>query len=97
MAALGHSAPGKPPRNIPLAKDLVVIGRGQDCDLVLEDNNLSRRHCQIRKWAGHFRLEDLQSKNGTYVNGKRVDVVDLNPGDLITIGDQMLVFKKDEK
>lgn len=97
MPSLGHSAPGKPPRNIPLAKDVVVIGRGQDCDLVLEDNNLSRRHCQIRRVPGQFRLEDLQSKNGTYVNGRRVEWMDLSPGDLITIGDQMLVFKQDEK
>jgi pSer/pThr/pTyr-binding forkhead associated (FHA) protein len=97
MPSLGHSAPGKTPRTIPLAKDVVVIGRGQDCDIVLEDGNLSRHHCQIRKWAGKFRIEDLQSKNGTYVNGRKVDVVDLAPGDLIAIGDQMLAFKKDDK
>jgi pSer/pThr/pTyr-binding forkhead associated (FHA) protein len=97
MPVLRHSAPGQPPRVIPLVKEVLVIGRGQDCDLVFEDNNLSRRHCQIRKWAGFYKIEDLQSKNGTFVNGTKVTVADLGDGDLVAIGDQMLVFKKDEK
>jgi pSer/pThr/pTyr-binding forkhead associated (FHA) protein len=96
MAFLRHSAPGSPPRVISLTKEVVVIGRGQDCDLVLEDNNSSRRHCLIRKWAGHYKLEDLQSKNGTFVNGMKVSSAQLGDGDLIAVGDQMLVFKMDE-
>ena len=95
MPVLRHSAPGTPPRVIPLQKDLVVIGRGQDCDLVLEDINASRRHCQIRKWAGFYKIEDLQSKNGTFVNGTKVAVANLGDGDLIAIGDQMLLFKNE--
>jgi pSer/pThr/pTyr-binding forkhead associated (FHA) protein len=93
---LRHKAPGEPPRVIPLTKDVTVIGRGQDCDLVLQDNNASRRHCQIRKWAGTYTIEDLQSKNGTFVNGMKMTSAQLGDGDLIAVGDQMLVFKKDE-
>ena len=97
MPFLRQSAPGQPPRIIPLWAEVTVVGRGKDCDLVLEDNNLSRRHCQIRKWAGFFKLEDLQSKNGTYVNGAKITTVNLSDGDLIAIGDQSLVFKLAEK
>ena len=95
MPLLRHLAPGKPPRVILLVKELIVIGRGQDCDLVLEDDNASRRHCQVRKWAGFYKLEDLQSKNGTFVNGMKVTVADLAEGDLISIGDQTLLFRND--
>jgi pSer/pThr/pTyr-binding forkhead associated (FHA) protein len=96
MPFLRHSAPGHPARVIPLVKDVLVIGRGQDCDLVLEDNNASRRHCLIRKWAGDFTIEDLQSKNGTFVNGMKVSSAQLGDGDLIAVGEQVLVFKRDE-
>jgi len=96
MPFLRHTAPGSPPRFIPLVKDVLVIGRGQDCDVVLEDGNASRRHCQIRKWAGRYSIEDLQSKNGTYLNGMKVSTAELGDGDLIAIGDQMILFKKDE-
>ena len=95
MPQLGHSAPGQPPRTIPVSGDMAVLGRSADCDIPFPDNNLSRHHCRIRKWAGRWMIEDLQSKNGTFVNGQRVNSANLNPGDLITIGDQMLVFKPD--
>ena len=97
MPFLRHKVPGGEPRVVPLDKDVTVIGRGKDCDLVLEDNNASRRHCQVWKWAGHWKLEDLQSKNGTYVNGAKVTSVKLADGDLIAIGDQALTFKESNK
>ena len=96
MPFLRHSAPGQAPRVFPLLAEVIVIGRGKGCDLMLDDGNLSRRHCQIRKWAGFFKVEDLQSKNGTFVNGAKVTTANLSDGDLIAIGDQALVFKLDE-
>ena len=48
----------------------------------------------MRKWAGKFLVEDLQSKNGTFVNGAKVTQQQaLNDGDLIAVGDTTIVFK----
>jgi pSer/pThr/pTyr-binding forkhead associated (FHA) protein len=93
MPYLRYTPAGEPPRHFLLVSEVVVIGRGKDCDVVLDDGNASRRHCQIRKWAGFYKIEDLQSKNGTFVNGEKITTANLSDGDLIAIGDQALVFK----
>ena len=72
MAYLRATVLGQPPKIISLIKDVVVIGRSAQCDIPLADDNTSRQHCQVRKWAGKFIVEDLQSKNGTFVNGARI-------------------------
>ena len=97
MAYLRYTCPGRNPLTVQLVKDVTVIGRSAQTDVPLADDNASRQHCQVRKWAGKFMVEDLQSKNGTFVNGAKVTIAELKDGDLIAIGDQMLVFKKDEK
>jgi predicted component of type VI protein secretion system len=73
----------------------VIIGRGLDCDLWLEDPVLSRKHCQLEPalegdgWA----ITDLNSRNGTYVNAKRLmERQALNHKDVITIGKTHVVF-----
>jgi pSer/pThr/pTyr-binding forkhead associated (FHA) protein len=72
-----------------------VLGRSAQVDVPLEDNNASRQHCQVRKWAGKYVVEDLQSKNGTFVNGEKiVKERELADGDLIALGDTTVVFKK---
>ncbi len=50
----------------------MLIGRGEDCDLVLADNHISRRHASIAVLSGAVWLRDLGSANGTYVNDERV-------------------------
>jgi hypothetical protein len=65
-----------------------TIGRSRDCDIVLEDHNVSRRHAQIRP-AGRnaWTVEDLGSTNGVRVNGRSVERPErLNPGDELAIG-----------
>jgi DNA-binding response OmpR family regulator len=60
----------------PIEKDRVIIGRGADCDVVLRERQVSRRHAQIRRLDSAasltYVLEDLRSRNGTYVNGREV-------------------------
>ncbi len=56
---------------IPEPKGL-VCGRGDDCDVVLKSGEASRRHARIFAEAGHVFVEDLQSQNGVFVNGKRI-------------------------
>jgi pSer/pThr/pTyr-binding forkhead associated (FHA) protein len=60
-------------RAVEIAGERAVIGRGEDCDLVLEDPTVSRHHAVISMRLGSPALiEDLDSDNGTYVNGKRI-------------------------
>jgi pSer/pThr/pTyr-binding forkhead associated (FHA) protein len=74
-------------REILMAQDQFLIGRGPDCDLRLHGDTVSRHHCIIRQEAEEVTLVDLGSSNGTYVNGTRVrSQTALNSGDLLTVG-----------
>ena len=55
-----------------IEKERVTIGRGEDCDIVLVERQVSRHHAQIRRADNQYVLEDMGSKNGTYVNGREV-------------------------
>src|SRR5215469_5650208 len=74
---------GGPP--IDIVKDLVVVGRKEDCDLRLEHKSVSKMHCVIVKTDGLLLLRDLGSTNGTRVNGQRVRRAALLPNDQLTI------------
>ena len=50
----------------------VVLGRSKDCDVQVEDANVSRRHAELRREGSTWWLVDLDSTNGTELNGKRV-------------------------
>ena len=96
MAYLRVTVIGQPPKVVSLIKDVMVIGRSAQVDIPVADDNTSRQHCQIRKWAGKVVVEDLQSKNGTFVNGLKVKEQALVDDDLIRIGDTTLLFKNDK-
>jgi len=73
-------------RGWPVEKERVIIGRGEDCDVVLTERQVSRHHAQIRRTDSGYVLEDLGSRNGTYVNGREVtDPHILQDGDEIQI------------
>ena len=55
-----------------LKEGTTVIGRAPDCDIVLFDKKVSRRHCEVRKKGKYCAVDDLQSRHGTSVNGKRI-------------------------
>jgi pSer/pThr/pTyr-binding forkhead associated (FHA) protein/tetratricopeptide (TPR) repeat protein len=76
-----------------LARDRLTIGRGTNNDILVPDIAISRQHCEItRKADGMFRLRDLQSGNGTKLNGTRVLDADLFGGDRIEIGSTVMEF-----
>ena len=55
-----------------LSKDSVVIGRGEECDIVLPERQVSRRHIRIYREGDAFYVQDLESRNGTWVNGQEL-------------------------
>lgn len=55
-----------------LDRDVIIIGRGADCDIVLPERAVSRRHARIERRNQGYLLIDLGSKNGTFVNGQEV-------------------------
>ena len=87
-----QSADGKKRRQ-PLEKERVSIGRSRESDIFLPDQWLSRQHAEIRqRHDGHY-LKDLGSKNGTLLNGARIESeTHLKDGDVITLGEHLLTF-----
>lgn len=72
----------------------IVVGRSQDCDLVLRDPSVSGRHARL-SWRGDkILLEDLGSANGTWVDGHRVRQVELRPGAEVTFGNATLSWSE---
>jgi pSer/pThr/pTyr-binding forkhead associated (FHA) protein len=69
-----------------LGDDVVSVGRGQESSIFLDDVTVSRKHAEIVHGDGGYRICDVGSLNGTYVNRVRVDAVDLRNGDEIQVG-----------
>ncbi len=76
-----------------LSGERVVLGRSRDCDVVVDDANVSRRHAELRHEGGDWRIVDLGSTNGIRVNRRRVDQARLRHGDRITLGVTDLDFE----
>jgi pSer/pThr/pTyr-binding forkhead associated (FHA) protein len=69
------------------------MGRSKECECVLSDPNISRKHAQLRRnSSGDWQVVDLGSTNGIKVNGRRVDSSRLSPGDEVTIGTTTFTF-----
>jgi hypothetical protein len=78
-----------------LTKRRAVIGRSKDCDVQVADANVSRRHAEVRQEGAAHWVVDLDSTNGTEVNGRRLKRAKLRPGDTITVGSTELVFGRE--
>ena len=75
-----------------------IIGRSIDSDFVINDTLVSKKHCEITFSEGKFYVEDLDSRNGTFVNGKRIKKkTALFYGDKLSIGDTILRLYLEEK
>src|SRR5436305_12861247 len=70
---------------VEVAKEMMLIGRQEDCDLRLDHKSVSKMHCVLVKTDGLLLLRDLGSTNGTRVNGVRVRRAALLPNDKLSV------------
>jgi len=77
---------------IEVGENAITIGRAPECELCLPDHSVSRRHCRVEMFSGHYEISDLGSTNQTFVNGVAVDRAALNDGDRIEVGRNVLKF-----
>jgi tetratricopeptide (TPR) repeat protein len=69
-----------------LAEERIVVGRAEDCTIILEDERVSKRHFEIHREGEDWLLTDLGSRNGTRINGQVLSDTVLRPGDRIELG-----------
>ena len=78
--------------SIPLDKPIVLLGRQDECDIVLDSRKVSRKHCCLALINQMVFIRDLSSTNGCLVNGRRFREHRLQDGDLITVGQHQMRF-----
>lgn len=78
-----------------LPSTVTIIGRRHNCDLCIPLKSISKRHCQLNQDGGVLKIRDLGSRNGTVLNGKRIDEATVQAGDAVRIGPLAFVFQID--
>lgn len=102
MVTMTYNVPGQARQEIDQdivfgEKTLIQIGRDSTNDVVISSPNVSRFHAQLERVGQRYRVEDLRSSNGTFVNGERIEgAVWLKPEDTIRIGQYRFVMGKDQ-
>ncbi|HEY6278831.1 MAG TPA: FHA domain-containing protein [Streptosporangiaceae bacterium] len=79
-----------------LPTKVLRIGRAQDNDIVIADLGVSRHHAELRKVGDRYQIVDLNSHNGTFVNGQRITTAPLTDGDIVGIGPSMFRLSGNE-
>jgi adenylate cyclase len=83
---LGELVPVGGGDTIPLMKKLLIVGRRENCDIVLAFANVSGQHCKLMLDGGYWYIEDLNSRNGCKVNNVKIQQKKrIDPGDAVTI------------
>ena len=73
----------------------MVIGRSKECDVQLNDPNVSRRHAELKQEGTAYWIVDLESTNGIEVNGRRLKRAKLEDGDTVTLGSTEITFHRE--
>ena len=76
----------------PLSGNEIAVGRESSNVLAISDPSLSRRHCLISREGDEYKIRDLESRNGTFVNGAAVRESRLQHGDQISVGDSVFIL-----
>ncbi len=80
-----------------LREPIVTVGRDKSSVIQLHDTEISRRHAELRHEEGCFRLVDLDSSNGTYVNSQSIEEQVLGSGDRVQLGRTLMIFTAGEE
>lgn len=80
------------PRFISLESESMVVGRALDAEIRVDSLQVSRKHISLTAVAGEHRCEDLNSRNGVYLNGIRMHSAILRQGDNIQVGDVVFIY-----
>jgi len=91
---LSYTLPNGEKKKITLEKSKITLGRGLNVDLTIQDRLSSRLHCAIEFKNNAWHITDLKSRNGTFLNGERIQEAQLNVGDRIRIGEMVLVCER---
>lgn len=75
-----------------LDSDLVTVGRHPESDIFLDDITVSRRHAEVLRDGARYKVRDVGSLNGTYLNRERFETAEMNDGDELQVGRFKLVF-----
>ncbi len=92
VATVSHPVLDIDGRRYQLNNKRTVLGRGTDCDIVLDDPGVSRHHAEVTLDGGGASLRDLGSTNGSYVDGERATAARLSHGSVITVGRTRILF-----
>ncbi len=82
----GGGVPASNSREHSVARGEYIIGRAPECDRVIDNFKVSRKHCKLYRDGNSWFIQDLGSSNGTFVNGRRVTREAVQPRDIITVG-----------
>ena len=81
--------------SFPLTRDTYTLGRHRNNDIVISDPKVSSFHARLDRSPEGFLLVDLKSRNGSYVNGERIESAQLNTGDEVRLGPALIAYKVD--
>jgi pSer/pThr/pTyr-binding forkhead associated (FHA) protein len=77
----------------PITQARTIIGRGEDSTIAISDPSMSRHHAELVYGAAEFRVRDLDSSNGTLLNGSVVEEYAIRNGDKLTMGETIVRFQ----
>lgn len=90
LVVIGGPAKG---RQIALDSARLLLGRSEEADLVLSDDSLSKLHALFLRTERGHQIQDLESANGTWLNGVRTEIAELAPDDRIAVGEHLLRYE----
>ena len=92
---LVHLVSAGEPKPIPVPEHPVTLGTDESCDIVLTEKNVVAKHARISRSGDEIKILDLRSEAGVVVNGQRVEAGSLYPGDLIKLGEAVLLLLRE--
>jgi DNA-binding CsgD family transcriptional regulator len=80
-----------------IERTVAILGRSSQCDLVVDDPSISRKHAEIRIREDRLLLKDLQSRNGTFVDGQPIQAIEVSEGQVVRFGKVSFTVQTDDE